>query len=463
MSIDNQGIKSKLESGLVTIFVTDNHPLIKLANNIDWERLYQIILPDLKASSLKGFWWLGRKLKVRIHLAAYILQQLYNKTDRQTEYSIKDNGAYQVFCGLNIVDKFHCPDHTKIEEFRSRLSPSTQNKLANEITVLAVHLGYADASCMDIDSTTQEANMAYPSDVNLLVKLAKIADKVWHEIQDKISYFQPYHFKLDLKKIKSLARSCFFDKKKENKSDNLFNLWVATHTEVHKILKLNISLIEEGIKKFSWSAKRALVQLQKHARIYLKDVMHYVINGSMKKGKALSFHLNEVSCFTKNAVGDVLKFGRRFQLGRLKGNFLIIKDSSNVREEDKETLSDVVNLHENLFGISKLHSVATDKGYYSKENKDLLVAKKIEEIGLQQPRHTGSLPSDIREELKTKLVNRRAGIEPLIGHCKHGGQLGKSRMKSDKTTLSAAYSSVFSFNLRQITRNLMGKTSPQAA
>jgi hypothetical protein len=40
---------------------------------------------------------------------------------------------------------------------------------------------------MDIDSTTQEANMAYPSDVNLMVKLAKIADKVWHEIQDKIS------------------------------------------------------------------------------------------------------------------------------------------------------------------------------------------------------------------------------------------------------------------------------------
>ena len=141
---------------------------------------------------------------------------------------------------------------------------------------------------------------------------------------------------------------------------------------------------------------------------------------------------------------------------------LRFQDSSNVREEDKETLGEVVNLHENLFGKSTLHSVATDKGYYSKENKDLLIAKNIEEIGLQQPRHTGSLPPDIREELKTKLVNRRAGIEPLIGHCKHGGQLGKSRMKSDKTTLSAAYSAVFSFNLRQITRNLMEKTTPLA-
>jgi hypothetical protein len=463
MSIDNQGIKSKLESGSVTIFVSDDHPLIKLANSIDWERLYEIILPDLKASCFKGLWWLGRKLKVRIHLAAYILQQLYNKTDRQTEYSIKDNCAYQLFCGLNIVDKFHCPDHTKIEEFRSRLSPSTQNKLANEIAVLAVHLGYADASCMDIDSTTQEANMSYPSDVNLLVKIAKIAHKVWVEMQNKISHFKLYDLKLNLREIKSKARSCFFDKKKENKSNNLLNLWKITYDEVMKILKYTKTLTLCDINRFSWNSQRALAQLQEHAAIYLKDVTHYVINGTMKEGKALSFHLKEVSCFPKNTVGEVLKFGRRFQLGRLEGNFLLIKDSSNVREEDKKTLGEVINLHENLFGVSKLHSVATDKGYYSKENKDLLIAKNIVEIGLQQPRHSGSLPPDIREELKTKLVNRRAGIEPLIGHCKHRGQLGQSRMKSDKTTLSASYSSVFSFNLRQITRNLMGKTTPQAA
>lgn len=52
------------------------------------------------------------------------------------------------------------------------------------------------------------------------------------------------------------------------------------------------------------------------------------------------------------------------------------------------------------------------------------------------------------------MHNRRAGIEALIGHAKHGGQLGRSRMKSDKTTKSAGYAAVFGFNLRQLTRHI---------
>jgi transposase, IS5 family len=40
------------------------------------------------------------------------------------------------------------------------------------------------------------------------------------------------------------------------------------------------------------------------------------------------------------------------------------------------------------------------------------------------------------------LSNRRVGIEPLIGYVKHGGQLGRSRMKYDRTTESAGYTAI---------------------
>jgi hypothetical protein len=55
------------------------------------------------------------------------------------------------------------------------------------------------------------------------------------------------------------------------------------------------------------------------------------------------------------------------------------------------------------------------------------------------------------------LVDRRAGIEPLIGHAKHGGQLGQSRMKTDDTTLAAGYAAIGGFSLRQLIRHLLGK------
>lgn len=95
---------------------------------------------------------MGRPLRLRIHLGAYILQ-LFDKTDRQTEYDIKDNAVYQLFCGRHVVRKWHYPDHTKIEEFRSRLSADTQQRLSNSIASRAVKLGFADPAHIDIDST----------------------------------------------------------------------------------------------------------------------------------------------------------------------------------------------------------------------------------------------------------------------------------------------------------------------
>src|SRR5688572_12348975 len=112
MSICCSGLDAPCRVHPVTIDVSPTHPLIQLA----------LVLPDLQHTTARGKCWLGRKLKLRIHLGAFLLQWLYDLTDRQVEWSLKDNAAYQLFCGRGLVDTWHAPDHTKIEEFRSRLS-----------------------------------------------------------------------------------------------------------------------------------------------------------------------------------------------------------------------------------------------------------------------------------------------------------------------------------------------------
>jgi Transposase domain (DUF772) len=143
-------------------------------------------------TTTKGKWWLGRKLTLRIHLGAFLLQWLYNLTDRQVEWALKDNAAYQLFCGRGLIDPWHAPDHTKIEEFRSRLSPETQRQMANVVAVWATELGFADPSAMDIDSTVQEANIAYPSDAHLMVKMTLLVHKVWTYMKQHISFFADF-------------------------------------------------------------------------------------------------------------------------------------------------------------------------------------------------------------------------------------------------------------------------------
>ena len=171
MSLCEDGINARIKGGKITVMVEDTHPLIQLGNLIDWSHLAKLAQPDLERTK-KGFWWLGRKLKLRIHLAVMILQILFKWTDRLTEIRIKTTPLYQVFCGVNILSHWRCPDHTKIEQFRNRLSPETHKAIADYIVKLAIGLGFGDPSKVDIDSTVQEANISYPSDATLMRKLA---------------------------------------------------------------------------------------------------------------------------------------------------------------------------------------------------------------------------------------------------------------------------------------------------
>jgi len=130
MSLDISGADKSVQPGAVTILVGKEHPLIMLANALPWAILISLAMEDLKRTTVKGYWWLGRRLLVRVHVAAYILQKFSDLTDREVEYGLRDNAAYQLFAGKGIVANWHAPDHTKIAAFRSRSRVLTPSKRA---------------------------------------------------------------------------------------------------------------------------------------------------------------------------------------------------------------------------------------------------------------------------------------------------------------------------------------------
>jgi len=187
---------------------------------------------------------------------------------------------------------------------------------------------------------------------------------------------------------------------------------------------------------------------------YLLDVAHFIRTHSIKPTKVLSFHAKHVACIKKNKPGKEFEFGRVFQLGRIGGNFLITMACNRVRMEDKACLGGMIAEHARIFGGGVLDSIGTDKGYYSRKNIRAAVDAQIAEIGIQSPVSVKAQGAIDLMRVK-KLRDRRAGIEPLIGHAKRLG-LGRSRMKSDSATLAAGYRSILGFNLNQLSRFLNG-------
>jgi IS5 family transposase len=460
MSIGFSGLDNPCCVHPVTIDVSPTHPLIQLAQVIPWQALADMVLPDLKRTTPKGKWWLGRKLTLRIHLGAFLLQWLSNLTDRQVEWAIKDNAAYQLFCGRGLIAPWHAPDHTKIAEFRSRLSPETQRQLANVVAVWATELGFADPSAMDIDSTIQEANIAYPADAHLMVKMTLLVHKVWTYMKQHIAFFADFIPCVDIKAVKAKARAYLFRDRKEpeHAQTTLQELWHEAFTQIHHVRKYFDVLLDSDIHRMPWNIRWAWEQVHAHCSNLFLHVASFLCRGVVVSEKALSFHAQAVSCFNKGKAAHGLEFGRAFQLGRIGGNFLVVGACTSIRMEDKAAVRPMIEEHQRLFGAGVLTSAGMDKGYYSGANRKYLRSLEgLKEFCLQQPGLDTRTLSERDAETYARLVDRRAGIEPLIGHAKHGGQLGQSRMKTDATTLAAGYAAIGGFNLRQLIRHLLGE------
>jgi len=66
MSLCFSGLHTPCRAAPIVIEVAANHLFIQLALVIPWHALAEMVLPDLKRTTPKGKWWLGRQLKLRI-------------------------------------------------------------------------------------------------------------------------------------------------------------------------------------------------------------------------------------------------------------------------------------------------------------------------------------------------------------------------------------------------------------
>jgi len=326
-------------------------------------------------------------------------------------------------------------------------------------------LGFGDQRETDIDSTVQEANIAYPADAGLMTKLASMGKKVVDYLKEWTNLIKNSQLSVDLKKIKEKARGYFFLSKNANidiRRSVFKKLYQIVKEEMKPVIDMLSTLNARDLAILPWNIKSTIQKINTFGQQYLRDVGYFVRKHTIKAGKSLSFHASELACIKKGKAGKPFEFGRVFQLGRIKGNFLFVLQSTSIKMSDKHSLIPMIQEHAMIFGDGMLESISTDKGYWSAKNMRHLVELDIKENGLQHPVNIKNKkhlpPSNIRE----KLARRRAGIEPLIGRTKHGGQLGRSRMKSDAATLAAGYSSVFGFNLRQLSRHQMGKMARAA-
>jgi len=447
MSLDISGLKYLLPSKLkIEISVPKVHPMIILAKGVPWEQMVDLVVEDLYKNCKRS----GRKLNIRLHLGAFILQSMNKWTDRTLEDMIKYHGPTMIFCGVKKSSQGL--DHTQYTRFRNRISEETAKDLSILIIQKAHDCGFTSSAFMDIDSTVQEANICYPSDISMMRKLAQKSEKLLKHLETAgSSRAKEILGKIDFKKIGKDIKGYFFTSRGEAGQLEKKNLLQKIEKETNKVVHFLGSLSGPVRRyKLPWNLKQDWEDVTVKGAKLLRDIRYFIKNQKMKEGKILSLSRNMVTCIRKGKVGKLNEFGRKWFVAKLEGNYAFgFSPKDEIRLEDSKSVDMGLKHFENIFS-SFPNSITGDQGFWSDENIVGCLESKVAEIGIH-PR--GQLDWLVNDEEIERLKNRRASTEGIIGHAKMRG-MGKSKMKSDEATHLEGQRAILSLNLSRFTKDL---------
>jgi IS5 family transposase len=448
MSLDISRLKYLIKSDLkIELLVPEVHPMIVLSNHIPWEQMSDVVIPDLYENKKMS----GRKLNVRLHLAAFILQSQYKWTDRVLEDMIRFHGPTMLFCGLENSNQGL--DHSQYTRFRNRISEESAKNLSTIIVQTAMFHGFTDSTFMDIDSTVQEASICYPSDISMLRKLAQKSEKILDFLIEKgVKAAIDIKEKLDFRKIGKEIKGYFFTKKskkgKEEKRQLLEKITNEVNAVIENVLSLSSVVSEIGLP---WNFEKDWEEVTIKGSHLINDIYYFLKNQKIKAGKILSLGRDMVTCIRKGKAGKLNEFGRIWFVAKIKGNYTFgFSPKDEVRQSDSESFDISLEQFNEIFSTSP-DSVSADQGFWSDNNIASCILSEVKEIGIH-PR--GNLNWLVNDEEVERLTNRRASVEGAIGNLKKRG-MGKSKMKSDEATFLEGQRSFLSMNLSRFTKDLV--------
>ena len=175
---NNFPLEEHLKPTLVNI-IDVSHPLCKLSKIINWEKLEEEfgLLYSEKGRPGKS---------IRLMIGLQYLKYTYNLSDEEIVYRWVENPYWQYFTGEKVFQTELPIEPTSMTRFRNRLKKKDLLKLLKTTIESGFKSGYLkpeDVKQVAVDTTVQEKNISYPTDIKLyykmmvyLVKFAKSND-----------------------------------------------------------------------------------------------------------------------------------------------------------------------------------------------------------------------------------------------------------------------------------------------
>ena len=393
------------------------HALVVLADKLEWAWLDEQLAESFSDQ--------GRPAEpVRFMLGMFMLKHTYGLSDEQVWDRWVHDPYFQYFTGEEFFQHALPHERSGMSHWRKRIGERLDILLAESLRIAhdTGALTKGDLARVTIDTTVQPKNVAFPTDAKLLEtairQLGTLAKK--HHVPLRQSY-----------------------KRVAGKAAMMAGRYA--HAKQFKRMNRQIKFLRTRLGRLIRDTRRKIdgdARLREIFAIPLGRAAQIRSQQPRQRGwKLYSWHAPETECIGKGKARAPYEFGVKVSITttnkRCKGGqFILHAKALPGNPYDGHTLKDVIEKTERLTG-REIERAYVDKGYRGHHAPN---PGRVFKSGQKRGVH-----GQIKKELR-----RRSAIEPVIGHCKTDGHLGRNFLKGRLGDQINAVMSAVGYNLRLI-------------
>jgi hypothetical protein len=434
----------------VSIFVGDEHPLLRLKAALDWEAIKEEMSRHWRVAGKNVDGGPGRRWPVSLYASLLVLMWLKTYSSRHMEEYISESVVARRFLDLPDGALAQVRDHSAIARAEAALGAA--GKAAVNVLVLktAEELQFTDRQTLSADTTVQEPAIGYPNEPGILKGWAERIERALRKLkmrgvkaaQAGIAQAQAIY--------RNVKHHHLFAKTKTAKQQVLAELVAqsAALSELAQAISQQVSVRCGQVKR---GAAAHLAHLVEVARTLLPQIQQWLQTGKVATEKILHAGIPAARAIPKGR-GSV-KFGMKWLINRLAGGYLF-GGRVAARAAETKMPEAALQAYRHVFGEEATpQRVIYDRGASLPAAAKVLKKAGVKQVGIP-PRGQGPWLVGAKEQ---KIVKSERGkTEGSIGRLKSKRYGFSHRPERSLATQDAAgQRAIVSANLTTLLRDLL--------
>ena len=389
------------------------HPLVKLADRIQWESLDEQFAP-LYAEE-------GRPATAtRMMIGLTLLQSLYKLSEDDVVNRWPENPYWQYLCGETFFQHRRPIVRSGLSKWRKRIKSKGMEALLQQTLAVGLDVGAvkpASLKRVSVDTTVQPKAIAHPTDAKLFnrsrERLVRLARK------QGVALRQSYRRKGPQAVLKAGRYAHARQMKRMRKQVKRLRTYLG---RVVRDIERKVETPPAALRQELHLAKRLLKQQR------------------CDRNKLYSLHEPQVACISKGKAHKKYEFGNKVSVCVTnREGFILGTQGLEGNPYDGHTLKDALDQVTERTGV-RPERCYVDRGYrgHGVTNTQVFLSGQRRKV-----------TPTIKREMK-----RRSAIEAVIGHQKTEGQLGWNRLRGVLGDRMNALMAAIGYNLRLILKAL---------